>query len=166
MLLEYPFFFENKPSASTGLNSSPYLIDWLEFVSKYSKESQSAQRTDLFKSLEACILETKECFNINYLLLGGSFIQSGIEDPKDIDCLVNVSPKSQASPKEVSSRLIDIRARSLGRKVDVRFVPTTLPLMIQLRMFGFFVGLYSISRGDYVLRKGCLLVDMKGHNCD
>lgn len=127
---------------SNPIDSAPYVIDWATFDAAYGRSGSRRERTSALSS--ACMALYDRGVELEYILVGGSHIDSMCQVPHDLDCVLfyRLSPGAALPPNFLIELQLDLKQLS----VDVRLVPADGPPILLAKMLGYFTLLYSRDR--------------------
>lgn len=153
-----PEMFPSPVGRCYPLNSSPYIIDFEQFVATYG---DSTRRKELVSSLEILALEMSESGSlIRFGLFGGSFLDTRVKSPKDLDGLVFFDEKGARETRPGVHCVPGLRARAEALSLDLRFVPIDVGLMWIVKISCFASALYARDRGTDQSNHGSILVEL------
>lgn len=140
--------------------SSPFLMDWPEFRQAYTRPGR---RAILVSELERLLAELAPVAAVESLLIGGSFLDGRVPEPKDIDCGVFYRAVMDADklPGGLAPLLAQAVRIARPRGIDARVIPIDAGAEVLIRMSAFLTNLYLAERPSAAgAGRGLLLVSM------
>lgn len=140
---------------STPVNATPYLLSYSDFSKAIVRWPE---RHGLVRELGRVRNRMVENgFEVDALLIGGSFTELGRSAPADIDCLIFYRCTENAA----SSQLVAIQKSAKANSVDCRLVPLDGDPMVLLKLTSYFTILYSKRKESLELARCLLLIDCR-----
>jgi hypothetical protein len=140
---------------STPVNATPYLIRYALFQEAVA---QWQGRKILADQLDVVKIEIENSgFDVQAILVGGSFTELSLTQPRDIDCLILYSSKFNAD----ASKLADIQKLARHRHVDCRLIPIDGDPLALVKLISYFTVLYSRSKSRNEITRCLLLLDCR-----
>lgn len=149
--------FTTPPGAAVPGDSSPYTCSWNELFTAFEVD---AKRRALLETFSEAIRRYSTDVQFECALIGGSFIDMRIQDPRDIDCLIFYSANLGVPPQP--GRLRELNAELQRKLIDARLCPTDCGTQLMVQMASYYTNIYCASDNPYRRGIGLLLVDLQG----
>lgn len=146
----------------TTADSSPYLCSVDELTRRYGFNPHRLHLIDQLASFAGQSYDIG--VKIGALLIGGSFLDQSIDQPRDIDCLVYYRIDAQADA--VDAIISQWNALRRGFPLDVKLCPTDAGPLTIIKRSIFFSNLFSIDKATLVLERGTILVELPNEKFD
>jgi hypothetical protein len=101
--------------------------------------------------------------NVHGALIGGSFLNANVDEPRDLDCLIYYSAKAQAG-LALPGCLLNARTTGHRLGIDLRVAPTDSDPMLLVRMTSFMSNLFLARRAGDDSSRGLVLLDLCPEN--
>lgn len=142
---------------STPVNASPYWVSVSRLVVDVDESQVRSRLVAALIRARENVLRLGLCVDI--AMVGGSFVEWGNPEPRDIDCVMFYSLSGNTSPDTATMRLIEQAANAAG--VDMRLTPMDGDPMVLIRTVSFFTMLYMRRRRESDMPRAILLVDFR-----
>lgn len=146
-------------------NSSPFQMSLATLMGQL----ESGYRFNMLKNMCITLESLPSGLVAHALLIGGSFVDSKISNPKDLDCVLYYSLENGANINNDLENVSIVRAswHLLNfANIDCRLVPLDAGPLLIIKMTSFMSGLYAAERGGGASRKALLLIDLNGFQSD
>lgn len=145
--------FVTDAGQSTPINATPYLLRYEDFRQHTPHWAGRSHLVDRLDEVKADLVS--HGFDIDAILVGGSFTELAKAEPADVDCLIFYRRREDADTK----RLAEIQISAKSQRVDCRLVPIDGDPLMLLKLTSYFSVYYSIGRGRSELVRALLLLD-------
>ena len=140
---------------NTPINASPYVVRMAQFLSIAGRwEGRQALADNLRMALEQESLVAPEL-----ILIGGSFMDSLVVAPNDIDTVWLYRAREDLAVDAKALR--DRQVRLKASRVDARFIPSDGDPLVLVKAIAFFTLLYSKGKTSREISRGMLLLDLR-----
>lgn len=141
---------------SSPVNATPYFLHYGRFLAEVERWPGGRHR--LAWELDAVKARVEALdFDIEAMLIGGSFTELSYAKPSDVDCLIFYRCRQNADP----SLLADVQRSAKARQVDCRFVPLDGDPLVLLKLTSYFTILYSKRKSANEIVRCLLLLDCR-----
>jgi hypothetical protein len=136
---------------STMSNASPYVCSVAEFSALCGVGARRKELSDVLQRALADLLSRHA--EVVGLLVGGSFIDTQVVDPGDLDCVCFYRASEGFRADEMSG----LTPKYKHLDLDIRFIPADSDPLLLIKAAAFFTLLYTARRGGEPSR-GTILV--------
>jgi len=140
--------------SATPLNSYPFHVSWANLHADWAFTARRAKLVENLQALHQAII--KRDIRPAGFLIGGSFSDRSVEDPRDIDA-VSYYAGHVAVQKDLLSTLQRKAKRELS--IDTRFIPVDTDPLLLIRATAFFSLLYSKKEGSNQITRPLIFLD-------
>lgn len=142
------------PVENELFSSPPLTISERDLFLKFRT---SPKRAELLDSLKQTFEIVRGHVDIDCMMLGGSFLNTNNNNPKDIDAIIFYE-KKQNCEVEIGDTLSNLIKDSKLNNIDIRFVPTDSHKWILVKLTSFFTALYLSQKGSNDIKKNEILI--------